>query len=227
MEETRLRWSRLAVRSLNRFLYAYVGNNPLNATDPTGEQSVGCDTCSASLRRDGLSEAGIRTVQDMHGRAAGEAAGEAIYRPGENNGRPAITITTGGGGSAASGNVGGSYSRGVATEVTFTPLPIITGYKELVETSSNVNPFDPTEVVAAVGADFDVGIEFAVGTIEDQLGGASMVEGDLGPFGISAGNSDSATGVFSPGNSISFELGPGAQLGGFHTQTEIANEDER
>ncbi|MCF8878820.1 hypothetical protein L5876_03210 [Hyphobacterium sp. SN044] len=47
-------------------LYAYVGSNPLNMTDPTGQQSVGCEVCSASLARDGLNEEQIEVVQGMY-----------------------------------------------------------------------------------------------------------------------------------------------------------------
>jgi len=57
-------------------LYAYVGNNPLNATDPSGRQSVGCENCTAQLERDGLSPEQISVVQAMH---AGELTSEGMH----------------------------------------------------------------------------------------------------------------------------------------------------
>ncbi|WP_323761039.1 RHS repeat-associated core domain-containing protein [Maricaulis sp.] len=207
-------------------LYACVANNPLNATDPTGMRQ--CETCTASLQRDGLNPEQIRTVQDMHGRAAGEAAGEqlkeAMWRPGEDDLGFTFTVTMSSSSSAASGNVGISESIGDATEITLSktaPFVFITGREFLNESSRNGNPFDPTEELSAVGADLDfTGLEIGLGTIEQQTGGALMMEIDAVLPGGSMGIPDQG-GFGAPGTSLGVDWGWGFQMGGFHTNTEI------
>lgn len=177
-------------------LYAYVGNNPLNATDPTGEQSYRefhCGICR-------LGEA----VVDFYADGGG-------VRPGQSDRGPSFTFSVGSGAELGLGDTGASISTRVMTEVTFMPLPVVTDATIVFESP----PQDGANFVGFAADTDAVGFELAYGTIDDQLGMAYAVEADA----LVPGFTLSSPGTFE-GTSIEFSVGPpGVSATGQRTET--------
>ncbi len=169
-------------------LYAYVGNDPVNATDPSGQTSRGANI-----------------LWNM------------FFRPGRDEAGPTFTLSATFGGEAVAGTVGGGGTRAYSMEITLTPQLTITDLGGFTESASNTDPFYPRGEIAGVAGDFDVGVEFALGSIADQAGWVSSLQVDALVPGGTVGIPES--GFLQPGTSVAFSAGIGGGIVGAETNT--------
>ena len=171
--------------------YTYVGNDPLNRGDPTGNQAKECNFFGCYPNN---ADAKFIKQRDDFSKQTG------------HNNAPGVTVSVTAGGSTK-GVVNGGAEGGVAVDNTGRAAPI-------------VNVAGPTVTVGASGG-VHVTVSVANGTVEDQKGAFKTGSAAAGPAGasIATGTNDKGQDVVS--TSVSFGPSAGASLSGGQTTTII------